>query len=291
MNKPIFYHLGIVASMSTQLYHNKFELIAIKRIDPSPFQKRKYFDKAKLKELASSIEKDGLIEPVIIRPKGKRFELIAGERRFRAVQHYTHFDKILAKVIDVDDLKARRISAAENIQREDLSALETIEAIIDIVDVELFDNKEYATMGKTPEVRVNNLLGKLHSTQVSQSRGSKVSENGTFLFNKFVKQVEKIFNTLPKRLEWKSFYLHDLPLITDICDEIRKISVENQLNKAQTKAIFDVKKNSEDAFQHIVNKRKLQDSPQIESNENGTKTAKKSVAIWNECQRVKTRSG
>jgi len=54
-------------------------------------------------------------------------------------------------------------------------------------------------------------------------------------------QVEKIFKRLPKRLEWRSFYNNDLPLITDICEEIRKISVENQLNKAQTKAITDIK--------------------------------------------------
>jgi len=61
---------------------------------------------------------------------------------------------------------------------------------------------------------------------------------------------------LPKRLAWRSFYKNDLPLITDICEEIRKISVENQLNKAQTKAIADIKKISEDAFQDIVNKAK-----------------------------------
>jgi len=76
------------------------------------------------------------------------------------------------------------------------------------------------------------------------------------LYNKFVKQVEEIFKKLPKHLEWKLFYVHDFPLITDICEEIRKISVENQLNKAQTKAIADIKKTSEDAFQDIVNKAK-----------------------------------
>jgi len=73
------------------------------------------------------------------------------------------------------------------------------------------------------------------------------------LYNKFVKQVEEIFKKLPKHLEWMLFYVHDFPLITDICEEIRKFSVENQLNKAQTKAI---KKTSEDAFQDIVNKAK-----------------------------------
>jgi len=61
-------------------------------------------------------------------------------------------------------------------------------------------------------------------------------------------QVEKIFKRLPKRLELRSFYNNDLPLITDICKKIRKISVENQLNKAQTKAITDIKNTSEETF-------------------------------------------
>ncbi|KPA10655.1 hypothetical protein MHK_009161 [Candidatus Magnetomorum sp. HK-1] len=53
--------------------------------------------------------------------------------------------------------------------------------------------------------------------------------------------VEKIFKTLPKRLEWKSFYVNDLPLIVGICEDIHKISLENQLNKSQLKTISDIK--------------------------------------------------
>ena len=91
-----------------------------------------------------------------------------------------------------------------------------------------------------------------------------VPKNGISLYNKFVKQVEEIFKKLPKHLEWIVFYVHDFPLITDICEEIRKISVENQLNKAQTKAIADIKKTSEDAFQDIVNKAKSLFDPKKE---------------------------
>jgi hypothetical protein len=66
-------------------------------------------------------------------------------------------------------------------------------------------------------------------------------------------QVENIFKNLPKPLEWRSFYNNDLALIGDICEEIRTISLENQLNKSQTKAISDVKKQSTDAFAALVN--------------------------------------
>jgi len=247
-----------------QPYNNKMELIATQKIDTSPFQKRKYFDEEKLKELAASIEREGLIEPIITRPKGKRYELIAGERRLRAVKKYTKLKEIQAKIIIVDDLKARRISAAENLQREGFSAIETIEAIVEIIDAELIEDKEYAAMDNTPEGRVKTLLGKLHSIAISKKRGSNVPKNGISLYNKFVKQVEEIFKKLPKPLEWISFYVNDLPLITDICEEIRKISVENQLNKSQTKAITDIKNTSEKAFQDIVNKAKSLSEPKKE---------------------------
>jgi hypothetical protein len=231
----------------------RLENILLQHIDPSPYQKRKYFDEEKLKELATSIETDGLIEPVITRPKGKRYELIAGERRFRAVKQYTQWKTIQTKIIHVTDLQARRISAAENIQREDFSAIERIEAIVEIVDAHLIENDEYNSMGSTPEIRVRTLLSKLHSVCVSQNRKSTISENGFLLFNKFVKQVENIFQKLPKRLEWQSFYTHDLSLMFDICDDIRTVSLKNQLNKSQIKSLVDVKKNSPDTYQDIVN--------------------------------------
>ena len=119
----------------------KLENIPIQKIDPSPFQKRKYFDELKLKDLAISIQTDGLIEPIIARQKGNRYELIAGDRRLRAIKTFTPKKTIQAKIIQVDDLQARRISAAENLQRQDFSAVETIEAIVEIVDAHLIENQ------------------------------------------------------------------------------------------------------------------------------------------------------
>ncbi len=79
-----------------------------------------------------------MIEPIILRPQKKgRYQLIAGERRLRAIKEYTNMTMVQAKIADVDDLQARRISAAENLLRLDLSAIESIEAIIEIIDVEM----------------------------------------------------------------------------------------------------------------------------------------------------------
>jgi len=170
----------------------------------------------------------------MVRLKGRRYEIIAGERRFRAIRDFTNLKAIPAQIIKADDLEARRISAAENLQREDLSAIETIEAIVEIVDAELIKDKEYASMGKKPANRVRALLGKLDSVRSSQERGSDVSGCSKTLFYKFVEQVEEIFKNLPKPLKWRSFYNHDLPLLMDICEEVKKVSIQNALNRSQT---------------------------------------------------------
>jgi len=101
---------------------------------------------------------------------------------------------------------------------------------VEIVDAELMEDIEYLSMGKKPADRVKTLLGKLHSISISKKRGSKASKKADLLFNKFIKQVEKNFINLPNPLEWQSFYNHDLPLLMDICKEVREVSIQHQLS-------------------------------------------------------------
>ena len=211
-------------------YPFSFSMIDIKKIDPSPYQHRKYFDEGSLRELAASILKDGLIEPIIVRPQKKdRFQLIAGERRLRAIKDYTDMKMIQAKIADVDDLQARRISFTENHLRQDLSAIESIEATIKIIDVEMGKDPWYLTGGKTPLERVHQLLSKLDSIRRSKERGSVVLEADKDLSNKFIGQVESIFKTLPKPLKWQSFLMNDLILLTDIPSKVQTASVKTGL--------------------------------------------------------------
>jgi len=91
-------------------------------------------------------------------------------------------ETIQAQIVIAGDLQARRISAAENLQREDLSAIETIEAIVEIVDAELIEDKEYASMGKNPADRVKTLLARLDSVRSSQERAYEVSTQPKALF-------------------------------------------------------------------------------------------------------------
>ena len=98
-------------------------LVDIDLIDPSPHQPRIKFDQAAMDELVASIQASGIIQPVLARRKGARYELIAGERRWRAAQAAS-MQRIPAILRDVSDEKAVEMTLIENLQREDLNPLE-----------------------------------------------------------------------------------------------------------------------------------------------------------------------
>ncbi|MEO6162648.1 MAG: ParB/RepB/Spo0J family partition protein [Candidatus Binatia bacterium] len=97
--------------------------VAIDRITTSPFQPRRSFDLTKIDELASSIRNQGIIQPLIVRPKNDGFELIAGERRWRAAMR-AGLSHVPVVVRDASDHEAMQIALVENLQREDLNAIE-----------------------------------------------------------------------------------------------------------------------------------------------------------------------
>jgi len=224
-------------------------MIDLKNIDPSPYQRRKIFHADRLKELASSIHRDGLISPILVRPAGKRYELIAGERRLRAIRDHTNMKTIQARIVAVDDIGARRLSATENALRENLTVFESIEDTVELVDAELIGDTEYVLMGHDPIDRIKVLLGKLDSVRSSQERGSEVSGLSKTLFHKFMEQVDGIFKSLPKPLEWRSFYNNDLNLLVDICMEVQDAAVQHDLNKSQARALAKLNAASESEFQ------------------------------------------
>jgi ParB family chromosome partitioning protein len=97
--------------------------ISVASISPNPFQPRRSFDDTALAELASSIDVSGLLQPIVVRPVGSRFELIAGERRWRAVQRLG-WSKVPAVVRDLDDRTTLTLALIENLQRDDLTGLD-----------------------------------------------------------------------------------------------------------------------------------------------------------------------
>jgi ParB family chromosome partitioning protein len=98
--------------------------IAVDLVDPSPFQTRDEsdFDAEELRQLGETIKSHGLLQPIVVRRIGERYELIAGERRLRA-SRLAGLATIQAKIVDVDDDQAEEMTALENLQRRDISAI------------------------------------------------------------------------------------------------------------------------------------------------------------------------
>lgn len=240
----------------------ELKMIGTREIDASPYQVRKHFDERALAELSQSIRRDGLIEPIVVRRMEDRYELIAGERRLRATK-IAGGEKILSRIVEATNLQARRMAAAENVQRVDLSFIEWVDAVVEIVDAELIDDEQYRDFGANSIGRVQKLLGILagvanhdreNSKRESQGRDDLIviSNDRRDRVNKFINTVQRVFENLPKSMDWQSFYVNDLPLITSIEEDIIEVAIQQKLNKSQTKALADVKKASPETFTRLV---------------------------------------
>jgi len=114
---------GIVSLIESRATHAQIREVPISRILPNPAQPRLSYEEDSLTELADSIREHGVLQPILVRPVGGQFELIAGERRWRA-SRLAQRDSIPAIVVEFDDETALEISIIENLQREDVSPLE-----------------------------------------------------------------------------------------------------------------------------------------------------------------------
>jgi ParB family chromosome partitioning protein len=103
------------------------ERVAVERIDPNPFQPRREIPAESLKELANSIRASGMVQPVLLRPVNGRYQLVVGERRWRAAQ-LAGLEHIPAVVREVSDREALEFALTENLLREDLNPLEVARA-------------------------------------------------------------------------------------------------------------------------------------------------------------------
>ncbi len=119
--------VGSVAPPTREIMSAGPQQIDIDLLEPSPYQPRTRFREEALEELSRSIKASGIIQPLVVRPIGARFQLIAGERRWRAAQR-AGLNKVPAIVRQVSDELALEMTLVENIQREDLNAIEAARA-------------------------------------------------------------------------------------------------------------------------------------------------------------------
>jgi ParB family transcriptional regulator, chromosome partitioning protein len=131
--------------------------IEIGRIKPSPTQPRVQFDEVAINELAESIAQRGVLQPILVRPSGDGFEIVAGERRWRAAQR-AQLHKIPTLVRNIDDSTTAEIALIENVQREDLNAIEEAEGYRQLIERHGHTQDDVAKLVHKSRSHVANLL-------------------------------------------------------------------------------------------------------------------------------------
>lgn len=197
------------------------ELIDISRIRFNAEQPRRHFDEQALAELAESIAKRGVLEPVLVRRNGPDFELIAGERRTRAAT-LAGLEQIPAVILSVDDDAALEISIMENLQREDLNAVEETEAVLRLLQLHLSLDRSQVTA----------LLQEIYNEERGRGAGDSFS----------VEVKEDLRNLLSRlgRFTPSSFYVNRLPIL-DFPEELLAAVRSGGLEFTKAQALARVK--------------------------------------------------
>lgn len=144
-------------------------LIPVASIEPHPGQPRRTFDEDALAELAESIKARGVIQPILVRPHGHRFQIVAGERRWRAAQK-ARLHEIPAIVREFSDAETMEVALVENIQRQDLNAIEEAQAYSRLVADYGHTQEELGRIVHKSRSHVANLLRLLDLPRGVQAR-------------------------------------------------------------------------------------------------------------------------
>jgi len=131
--------------------------IDIENIVANPNQPRESIDEESIRELADSIREKGILQPILVRKKEDKYEIIAGERRFQSAR-LVGLNKIPAIIIDADDKEAYEISLVENIQREDLNPIEKAKAFQSYIEKYKVTHEELAERLGISRSEITNLL-------------------------------------------------------------------------------------------------------------------------------------
>lgn len=178
--------------------------ITLSQLRPNPYQPRKTFDEDSIKELAESIKQHGIIQPIIVRTVLKGYEIIAGERRFRASQ-YCGNATIPAVVRSFSDQQVMEIALIENLQREDLNAIEVAIAYQALIDKFKLTQEELSMkVGKSRSHIANfvRLLSLPSEIKDNVSRGTISMGHARALVGIKDEAVQKELADLTVSMEW-----------------------------------------------------------------------------------------
>ena len=151
--------------------------VSVEDIIPNRFQPRLAFDEKALKDLAESIKIHGIIQPLVLRRLNDKFEIIAGERRYKAAC-MAGLTKVPAIIKEIDDNKSAEIAVVENLQRKNLTAIEEAQSYKKILDKGYITQEELAARMGVSQPTIANKLRLLNLSQEVQDAllGNKISE-------------------------------------------------------------------------------------------------------------------
>ena len=204
--------------------------IALTDIMPNRFQPREIFDDDSLLELAESIKQHGVIQPIIVRKIGDKYELIAGERRYRA-SAIAGKETIPALVRDIDDKEAAKIALLENLQRKDLTPIEEAKTYQTILKLDNITQDELAqNLGKSQSAIANKLrLLNLDEEVQTALLNSQISE-------RHARSLLSVDNETQKQLLNK--VLNERLTVRQLDEEIMKITGKMPESEEQEQNVF-----------------------------------------------------
>ncbi len=186
------------------------------------WQPRRYFDEAAMQELVASVEQHGILQPLLVRPiAGDGYEIVAGERRFRAAEKARLRD-VPVIVRSMSDTEALQYALLENLQRQDLNPVEETEGILHLLALHL----------DKPTFEVTSILYRMNNEAVKKG-------NHNIVITKDVEVVQGVFERL-KRMTWETFTRNRLPLLK-LPEEVLEALQRGRIEYTKAKAIAQVK--------------------------------------------------
>jgi len=171
--------LSGINSFELEAQGARVEDIDVETITPNPFQPRKHFDEQALKELSESIAEHGLLQPIVVIEKEEGYLLIAGERRLRAhkLAKLATVKAIIADA-DIDDIKLRELALLENIQRENLNAIELANSYAELIEVHEITHDSLSSIVHKSRSQITNTMRLLSLSHYAQDQliSGKISQ-------------------------------------------------------------------------------------------------------------------
>jgi ParB family chromosome partitioning protein len=171
--------LSNIDSFELEARGARVEELRVDSITPNPFQPRKHFDEKALQELSDSVREHGLLQPIVVIEKEDGYLLIAGERRLRAhkLAKITTIKAIIADV-DIDEVRLRELALIENIQRENLNAIELANSYAELIEVHKITHDELSSIVHKSRSQITNTMRLLTLSGYAQEQvvSGKISQ-------------------------------------------------------------------------------------------------------------------